>query len=126
MKISNTAALAPPFGAYSHVCELKAGSRMLLLAGQVGMRTDNSIPESVEEQTEVALQNILATLSEAGMGLSNIARMTVILLDRGDIKHYRAARDRIFGDILPPNTLMIVTGLANPAWKVEIEVTAAE
>jgi enamine deaminase RidA (YjgF/YER057c/UK114 family) len=125
-RISNTAGLAGPFGAYSHACEVPAGARTLYLAGQVGVRADGSIPDSVEEQAEIACGNILVSLKEAGMDTGNIAKMLVALVNRDDLKAYRAGRDRVFGDVRPPTTLLIVNGLANPAWKVEIEVTAAD
>ena len=126
IEIRNTPGLVGPFGAYSHACEVSAGARILYLAGQVGVRADGSIPDGVEEQAEVACRNILVSLVEAGMGVANIARMLVALVNRDDLKAYRAGRDRVFGELKPPTTLLIVNGLANPDWKVEIEVTAAD
>jgi enamine deaminase RidA (YjgF/YER057c/UK114 family) len=125
-KISNTPGVAGPFGAYSHACEVSPGSQILYLAGQVGVRADETIPESVEDQTEIACRNILVSLHDANMDAHDIVKVTVALLDRADLKSYRVGRDRVFGDIKPPTTLFIVSGLANPAWRVEIEVTAAK
>jgi enamine deaminase RidA (YjgF/YER057c/UK114 family) len=125
-KTSNTNGLAEPFGAYSHACEVPGGSRLLFLAGQVGVRPDGTVAETVEEQVQVALENILTSLREVGMDKNDIFKMTVLLCERDSLKGYRAARDRVLGDVHPPNTLMFVSGLANPSWQVEIEVMAAK
>ena len=45
---------------------------------------------------------------------------TTILPNGGDVVTAREARSEALGDLKPASTL-IVGGLANPAWKIEIE-----
>jgi enamine deaminase RidA (YjgF/YER057c/UK114 family) len=57
------------------------------------------------------------------MSFDNIVKITTILPNHADLAAIRAVRTEALGDRRPASTL-IVGGLANPAWKVEIEVIA--
>jgi 2-iminobutanoate/2-iminopropanoate deaminase len=59
-------------------------------------------------------------LKAAGMTLDNLVKITTILPKGGDDIAAREARSKALGDRKPASTL-IVGGLANPAWKIEIE-----
>ena len=54
------------------------------------------------------------------MTLDNLVKITVILPNHGDVAAAREARTKALGDRKPASTL-IVGGVANPAWKIEIE-----
>lgn len=125
-KIGNPKTVAGPFGAYSQYCEFDLPARVIQTAGQVGVRTDGTIADAIEDQCHWALTNLLAILADAKMEAADITKLTVFLLDQADVKAYRAARDTLLGAFRPPTTLVIVKGLANPAWRVEIEACAAK
>jgi 2-iminobutanoate/2-iminopropanoate deaminase len=125
-KIGNPTTVAGPFGAYSQYCELEIGARFVQTAGQVGVKTDGAISDDIEDQCHWALLNLLAVLADVDMGAADITKLTVLLLDQAHVKAYRSARDGLLGAFRPPTTLMIVKGLANPSWKVEIEACAAK
>ena len=120
----NPTTVAGPFGAYSQACVFPGGGRWMTVAGQVGVRLDGSLPESVEEQCDWAYHNITAILAAERMQPKDIVRQQVFLLSRDSIGAYRAAREKALGAHKPPTTLLVVQGLANPSWLVEIEVTA--
>jgi 2-iminobutanoate/2-iminopropanoate deaminase len=65
-------------------------------------------------------KNLEAQLKAAGMTLDNLVKITVILPNPGDVAAAREARSKALGYRKPASTL-IVGGLANPAWKIEIE-----
>lgn len=112
-------------GRYSHLAVATGATRWLLLSGQVGTRPDGTIPDAVEAQCEQALANLLAILRSQGLGPEAIARITVFLTSAESIPAWRAARQAAFGSIVPPaSTLLIVAGLASPAFKVEVEAIA--
>jgi 2-iminobutanoate/2-iminopropanoate deaminase len=54
------------------------------------------------------------------MTLDNLVKVTTILPSQGDIAAAREVRSKVLGDRKPASTL-IVGGLANPTWKIEIE-----
>jgi enamine deaminase RidA (YjgF/YER057c/UK114 family) len=119
------AGIRPPFARYSHAVEVPAGHRLLFCSGQLGIGPDESVPGTVEGQTERCFENIRAILADAGMDLSHIIRINAFVTGREHLKGYMAARDRYVADPPPASTLMIVSGFARPEFLVEIEVVAA-
>ena len=118
-------AIRPPFAKYSHGVEVPAGKRLILCSGQLGIGPDESIPEDAGAQAELCFANIAAILAEAGLGLKDIVRINAYVTDRACLKPYMAVRDRLFAEPAPASTLMIVSGFAREAFKVEIEAIAA-
>ncbi len=112
-----------PASPYSQAVEVLGATRTLYVSGQVGAEPDGTIPENVASQARLAWRNVEAQLRAAGMGLDNLVKVTTILPDAADIAASRAARIAALGDRRPASTLMIA-GLANPAWKIEIEAIA--
>ena len=116
----------PDGGRYRHGVEVAAGSRLLYIAGQTGVAPDGSIPESIEEQAENTYRNVEAILREAGMTFGNVIKMNAFLIDRAYLPALREARMSIMGGHLPTHTMLLVSGLANPKFKCEVEAVAAE
>ncbi|MFH1796793.1 MAG: RidA family protein [Pseudomonadota bacterium] len=121
----NPPSIRPPFARYSHGVEVEAGKRIVAVSGQLGVRADDTVPESVQEQAELYFANIAAILGEAGMTLNDIVRINAYVTHRAYMKHYMEVRDRIVSEPPPASTLMIVGGFTRPEFKVEIEVLAA-
>src|SRR5262245_59457492 len=117
--------IKPPFARYSHGVEVPAGSRLVLCSGQLGIGPDDAVPEDPGAQAELCFRNILVILREAGLGLEDIVRINAYVSDRAYLRAYMDVRDRLFSDLAPASTLMIVSGFARPEFKVEVEVTAA-
>ena len=65
---------------------------------------------------------------DAGMDRRNIVRLNTYVTGREHLAGYMKARDAFFAEIDPPpaSTLMIVSGFAREAFKVEVEVVAAK
>src|SRR5437899_10707251 len=79
LKVHNPRSIAAPIGTYSLGIEVPPGARWLHVAGQIGVRPDGSVPSTIEEQTEVVWQNILAVLADAGMGIGDVVTITLFL-----------------------------------------------
>ena len=75
LKVHNPRSIAAPIGTYSHGIEVPPAARWLYVAGQIGVRPDGSVPSTIEEQTEVVWQNILAVLADAGMGIGDVVKI---------------------------------------------------
>ena len=112
-----------PVAAYTQAIEVSGAARTLYISGQVGLRMDGTLPDGIAEQSHLAWQNLEAQLRAAGMTLDNLVKITVVLPNGGDVAAAREARSKALGDRKPASTL-IVGGLANPAWKIEIEAVA--
>jgi enamine deaminase RidA (YjgF/YER057c/UK114 family) len=124
MRVHNPASIHPPAGNYSHGVALPANCRSLFVAGQTGMRADGSTPAGFEEQCEVVWQNIRAIVEDAGMKLTDIARLTVLLTDRANLPKFAEVRKRYLGDHKPAATGFVVAGLVRPEWLIEVDAIA--
>jgi enamine deaminase RidA (YjgF/YER057c/UK114 family) len=114
----------PPVADYVHQIEVGSGGRWLLLSGQIGMRTDGSLPEDPVEQVAVALENLRRNLAAAGMDATNVVKLTTYLVGDVDREGRAAAISAFLGEHIPTQTLLYVAGLASPALRVEIEAWA--
>ncbi|MDA0241357.1 MAG: RidA family protein [Proteobacteria bacterium] len=123
---SNPDSVRPPGGNYTHSVEVEAGSRMLYVAGQTGMDIDGNIPDGIEAQAEIAFDNLLKILAASGFGKEDVVFLKSFLTRREDRDGYQKVRSRIWGDIKPASTFLLVSGLANPNFLVEVEIVAAK
>lgn len=125
-KVHNPASISPPLALYSHAIENAANARWLHISGQVGVKPDGSLADGVEAQADQAFANIAAILEDAGMGIGDLVKMSIFLVSADDIGDYRKARDRHLGDARPASTLLVISALARPDMKIEIEAVAAK
>ncbi|MEQ8321962.1 MAG: RidA family protein [Rhodospirillales bacterium] len=121
----NPPGIAPPSSAYTHGVRADGATSWLHISGQVGTHADGSLAGDSAQQMEVCWQRIMAVLADAGMNMGNIVKVTVFLTRPEDVGLYRQIRDRYLNGHLTASTLLIVSGLADPAWTVEIEAVAA-
>ncbi len=108
---------------YSHVAKI---GDTIYIAGQIALNRSGKLVGNgdVEAQTEQVYTNLQAILKELGGSLNDIVRMTTYLTDRSQLEAFRRVRNRFFSDPFPPNTLLFITGLAQPEYLVEIEAVA--
>ena len=115
-----------PFARYSHGVTVPGAARWLLCSGQLGISTDDEIPDSAEAQAVLCFDAIAACLAEAGMSFADIVRINAYVTDRAHMASYMAVRDRYVAQPPPASTLMIVSGFTRPEFKVEVEAVAAK
>jgi enamine deaminase RidA (YjgF/YER057c/UK114 family) len=121
----NSEGIHQPLGPYSHQIDVTDARRWLVMSGQIGMRADRSVPESVAEQFDVALENVLLNCSEAGLSAADIVKLTIYLVDDVPPDERGAILQRHLGDARPCMTLVFVPRLAAPPLKVELDAWAA-
>jgi enamine deaminase RidA (YjgF/YER057c/UK114 family) len=105
---------------YSHVAKV---GKTLYIAGQVARDVQGKLvgKGDFEAQARQVYANLKNILEETGGGLKNIVKTTTILTHYGNIESYRKIRNEFFGDIMPPNTLLIIESLASPEFMIEVE-----
>jgi enamine deaminase RidA (YjgF/YER057c/UK114 family) len=118
-------AIPPPFARYSHGVEVVHGTRLVFCSGQLGIRSDGEVPDSVEAQAELCFENIRAILAVAGLDLTSIVRLNAFVTRREDMRGYMSIRDRFVADPPPASTLVIVSGFTRPEFLVEVGAVAA-
>jgi enamine deaminase RidA (YjgF/YER057c/UK114 family) len=67
---------------------------------------------------------ILDALREAGAGAGDIVRTRVFLVDAADAEEVGSVLGRMLNDVRPASTMVVVAGLLDPRWRVEIEAEA--
>jgi enamine deaminase RidA (YjgF/YER057c/UK114 family) len=121
----NPDVLHPPLAAYTHQIELAGAERWLVMAGQVGMNPDRSVPEEPAAQFDVALENVLRNLSAAGMDAGDVVKLTFYFVEEIPPAERAEILRRHLGSHAPCMTLVYVPRLAAPALKVEVDAWAA-
>jgi enamine deaminase RidA (YjgF/YER057c/UK114 family) len=94
------------------------------MSGQVGMRLDGTICEGIEAQAEQVFDNILALIEAAGMKKTDLVKIVTYCISPDHLAKVREVRGRKLGDHAPASTLLIIAGLANPKFLLEIEAEA--
>lgn len=91
----NPAELSPPTG-FSHAVTA-TGSRLVFLAGQTALDIEGRIVgETLPEQFETALANLLTALAAAGGAPPDLARVTVYATDVADYREQAGELGRIW------------------------------
>ncbi len=119
--IINTDAAPAAIGPYSQaVC----ADQLLFVSGQLGINPETGeMPDSVEEQTKLALNNLDAILKAAGSSAADVVKTTVLLADMADF----AVVNELYGDYFPspyPARACFAVKTLPKNGKVEIECIA--
>ena len=98
----------------------------LHISGQVAQGVDGQTvgKGDIEKQTVQVLENMKALIESAGGTLADVARIVVYLTSRDSLPTVMDVRRRYFKEPYPATTAVVVAGLANSEWMVEIEATA--
>ena len=117
---------APPAsGGYAQAVEVVDAARLLFISGQVPLAAAGDLPSSFREQCRLAWSNVEAQLRAADMSLDNLVKVTTFLSSRSFAEDNRLVREEVLGGRSPSLTV-IVTGIFDEAWLVEIEAVAAD
>jgi enamine deaminase RidA (YjgF/YER057c/UK114 family) len=121
-QINAPEALVPTTG-YSQALEVKGHSRTLFISGQTPTAPDGTAPEGFAAQCRLAWKNIEAQLLAADMTLDNIVMHRTYLADRAYRLENRAIRNEVLAGRQPALTV-VIAGIFDEAWLLEIEAVA--
>lgn len=76
------------------------------------------------EQAKRCLAIIEDGLRELGAGPEQVVRTRIFIVDAADWEPVGRAHCEMFGSVLPATSMVVVSGLLDAAWKVEIEADA--
>lgn len=111
---------------------VSTGSKVICLSGQAAVDSNGRLVGAgdLAAQTEQAYRNIHAALTELGASFTDVARLTVYVVDWSSDKMplllagVRSAAADLGFDHRRSMTLIGCTGLADPEWLVEVEAMA--
>ncbi len=126
-RIFNPDGIPAPLAAYSHGARVPGQERVLHSAGQIG-RWDNDepVPPTFREQAEAVWDRLTKILAAGDLALTDIVKINFYLTDANDVVANREVFTNVLGDHRPPTTLVVVSRLTLPEYKIEIEVVAAD
>jgi reactive intermediate/imine deaminase len=115
--------LGEPISHYAHAVRF---SNLLFISGCAPVDASLRLVggDDVVAQTQQVLSNLGRVLTAAGLGPTDVLKVTVYLTDIADRARINPARQAFFGDARPASTLVEVSRLAIPGMKVEIEAIA--
>jgi enamine deaminase RidA (YjgF/YER057c/UK114 family) len=115
-----------PLGRYSHAAVVENG-RLAFVAGQVAVdeRGEVVAPDDLERQIPAVFDNIAKVLDGLGAEFADVVEFTSYICGDDARAAWYRGRDAVYnqrypnGDY-PPNTLLIIAGLARPEFRCEI------
>jgi len=96
----------------------------IAVTGTIGIRPDNTIPESATEQMEVACRIVVDSLKALGADAESVYRTRIYVTDIDQWEEIGAVHNQFFGKTRPATTMVEVTRLAAPEALLEIEADA--
>lgn len=115
-----------PTGMYSHAAIAEPG-RLAFIAGQVAVDDNGNpvAPHDLAGQVPVVFANVGKVLTGLGATFQDVVEFTTYIVGPESRAPWFDARGKIYGQLFPdgaypPNTLLIISGLAKPEFLVEI------
>ena len=102
---------------------VRIGDRVLV-SGTAPVFPDGSCPDDVDVQARRCFTIIEAALAEAGATVADVVRTRMFLVDPADADAVGAVHGAVFGGVRPAATMVAVSALLDPRWKLEVEAEA--
>jgi enamine deaminase RidA (YjgF/YER057c/UK114 family) len=110
-----------PYAATVGYCRAVRDGRHIYVSGTAPVGIESEDPY---EQAKRCLTIIAEALRELGAGPEHVVRTRVYIVDRGDWEAVGRAHGEVFGQQPPASAMLVISGLLEPRWKVEIEADA--
>jgi len=98
--------------------------RNVSVSGTAPIWPDGSCDPDPEIQARRCLDIILEALAQAGAAPKNVVRTRMFLTEAKYADAVSRAHSAVFGEIRPAATMVVIAGMLDPRWKVEIEADA--
>jgi enamine deaminase RidA (YjgF/YER057c/UK114 family) len=99
-------------------------SHNVYVSGTAPIWPDGSCDPDPEIQARRCLEIILEALAQAGASAKHVVRTRIFLTDPAYADAVSRAHGAVFGDVRPASTMVVIVGMLDPRWKVEIEADA--
>lgn len=113
--------------AYEQTIGFSRGVRrgdLVLVSGTGPVQPDGGCPDGARAQAERCWEIALAALAELGGAPADVVR-TRQFVTRVDVaEEVGAAHAAVFAEVRPASTMVVVAGLLDPRWVVEVELDA--
>jgi enamine deaminase RidA (YjgF/YER057c/UK114 family) len=101
-----------------------AGDRVLVAGTAPVPPGGRPPPDGVYAQAKLCLDLISEALAKAGTSIEHVVRTRMFITHAAHWPEVARAHGEVFAEVRPAATAVIVAGLLDPAWLVEIEAEA--
>jgi enamine deaminase RidA (YjgF/YER057c/UK114 family) len=116
---------ASPFEPEIGFCRAVRHGDRIEVSGTAPIGPDGrTVPGDAEAQARRCLAIIGEAITALGGGLADVVRTRMYLVDRDDWTAVGRAHGEVFRGVDPAATMVVVAGLLDPAWRIEIEAVA--
>ena len=113
---------------FSQIVTTGGNGRTLYIGGQDAVNSQGEIvgKGDIAKQTEQVMKNLQIALSACGGTFENLVKLSVYVVQGQDMRSGFQASQKVLGHLVypPAISVLIVSGLANPDFFVEMEATA--
>jgi enamine deaminase RidA (YjgF/YER057c/UK114 family) len=102
---------------------VRVGNRVLV-SGSGPVFPDGECPADAEAQARRCFEIIERALHEVGATVADVVRTRMYVTAVEHAEAVGAVHGELFGDIRPTATMVMVSGLLDPRWVVEVEAEA--
>lgn len=120
LNIASGSPYEPRVGFSRAVC---VGDRVIV-AGTAPIWPDGSVDPDSKAQARRCLEIMLGALAEAGGRPEDVVRTRMFITETSDAEAIGEAHGEVFAGIRPAATMVVIAGLLDPRWKVEMELEA--
>jgi enamine deaminase RidA (YjgF/YER057c/UK114 family) len=104
---------------------VSSGSNLIHVSGQVALDANGAlVGKEIWRLKSCRRWPIKALVEAAGGRVSDIVRIGIFVTDRAHFPIVMEVRRRVFSPPYPTATALVVSGLVNPDWLVEIDAMA--
>jgi enamine deaminase RidA (YjgF/YER057c/UK114 family) len=96
----------------------------IIVAGTAPIWPDDFVDPDPAAQMARCLEIIGQALEDAGGSFHDVVRTRIYLTDANYQEAIGREHGRVFGEIRPASTMVVVAGLLDPRWHVELEAEA--
>jgi enamine deaminase RidA (YjgF/YER057c/UK114 family) len=111
-------------GGYSQAIGVQGAHRLLFISGQIPESRTGQTPTDFVAQAKLVWSNVMAQLEAANMSVNNLVKVTTFLSSREFAVANREVRQDFLGAHMPALTV-IISGIFDEQWLLEIEAVAA-
>ena len=122
--MDRTASASPYEAAYGFSRAVGVGNR-IFVSGTAPVEPDgSSTPGDAAAQARRCFAIILGAIEELGGSPADVVRTRMFITDTADADAVGAVRGEMFGEVRPAATMVVVSALLRPEWRIEIEAEA--
>ncbi|WP_439489953.1 RidA family protein [Algoriphagus sp.] len=118
----------PKNPAFSQIVTIQGSGKTIYIGGQDAINEKGEIigKNNIAEQTEQVMNNLQTALSTCSANFENLVKLTIYIVQGQDLYSAFQTSQKFFGQLSNPPVIsvLIVAGLANPDFLIEIDATA--